>query len=219
MAKKISKITIPKYTLGEELLNSISHGIGALLGVSALVLCVIMAAIHKNVWGVVAGSIYGASLIVLYTMSTMYHSLKVNNAKRVFRIIDHCSIYFLIAGTYTPYTLVSLRGGWGWSLFGVVWGAAAIGIVLNSIDIKKFKVISMIAYLAMGWVIVIAAKPLAQALAPGGLWFLILGGISYTIGAVLYGIGKTKKYFHGVFHIFVVIGSVLHFFSILFYVM
>ena len=217
--KKINKITIPKYTLGEELLNSISHGIGALLSASALVLCVVFAAIHKNAWGVVAGSIYGASLIILYTMSTLYHSLKVNNAKRVFRVIDHCSIYLLIAGTYTPYTLVTLRGGWGWSLFGVVWGAAIIGIVLNAIDIKKFKVISMIAYLAMGWVIIIAAKPMSEALAFGGLLFLLLGGISYTIGAVLYGIGKKKKYFHGVFHIFVVFGSVLHFFSILFYVM
>ena len=217
--KKRSKITIPSYTLGEELLNSISHGVGALLGVAALVLCVVMAALKGNVWGVVSGSIYGASLIILYTMSTIYHALKVNRAKKVFRVIDHCSIYFLIAGTYTPYTLVTLRGGWGWTLFGIVWGAAIIGITLNAIDIKKFKILSMITYLAMGWVIIIAIKPMLSAMAPGGLWLLLLGGISYTIGAVLYGMGKKKRYVHGVFHIFVVIGSVLHFFSILFYVM
>lgn len=217
--KKESRITIPKYTLGEELLNSISHGVGALLGAAALVLCVVAAAMHGNVWGVVSGSIYGASLVILYTMSTIYHALKVNKAKRVFRVIDHCSIYFLIAGTYTPYTLVTLRGGWGWTLFGIVWGAAALGITLNAIDLKKFKVLSMITYLAMGWVIIIAIKPMLGALAPGGLWLLLLGGISYTIGAVLYLIGKKRKYVHGVFHIFVVIGSLLHFFSILFYVM
>ena len=217
--KKKSKITIPSYTLGEELLNSISHGVGALLGVAALVLCVVMAAVHNNVWGVVSGSIYGASLVILYTMSTIYHALKVNMAKRVFRVIDHCSIYFLIAGTYTPYTLVTLRGGWGWTLFGIVWGAAILGITLNAIDIKKFKVLSMITYLAMGWVIIIAIKPMLGAMQAGGLWLLLLGGISYTIGAVLYGMGKKKRYVHGVFHIFVVIGSVLHFFSILFYVM
>lgn len=217
--KKRSKITIPSYTLGEELLNSISHGVGALLGVAALVLCVVMAALKGNVWGVVSGSIYGASLIILYTMSTIYHALKVNRAKKVFRVIDHCSIYFLIAGTYTPYTLVTLRGGWGWTLFGIVWGAAILGITLNAIDIKKFKILSMITYLAMGWVIIIAIKPMLSAMAPGGLWLLLLGGISYTIGAVLYGMGKKKRYVHGVFHIFVVIGSVLHFFSILFYVM
>ena len=218
MANK-GKITIPKYTLGEELLNSISHGIGALLGVCALVLCVVVAAMNSNVWGVVAGSIYGGSLIILYTMSTIYHALKVNRAKKVFRVIDHCSIYLLIAGTYTPYTLVTLRGGWGWTLFGIVWGAAALGITLNAIDLKKFKVLSMITYLAMGWVIIIAIKPMLAALAPGGLWLLLLGGISYTIGAVLYVMGKKKKYIHGVFHIFVVIGSMLHFFSILFYVL
>ncbi len=217
--KKKSRITIPSYTLGEELLNSISHGVGALLGVAALVLCVVMAAVHGNVWGIVSGSIYGASLVILYTMSTIYHALKVNRAKKVFRVIDHCSIYFLIAGTYTPYTLVTLRGGWGWTLFGIVWGAAIVGITLNAIDIKKFKILSMITYLCMGWVIIIAVKPMISAMASGGLWLLLLGGISYTIGAVLYGMGKNKRYVHGVFHIFVVIGSVLHFFSILFYVM
>lgn len=216
MAKK--KIAIPSYTLGEELLNSISHGIGALLGAAALVLCVVVSALHRDPWAVVASSIYGSSLVILYCMSTIYHALRVNMAKRVFRVIDHCSIYFLIAGTYTPYTLVSLRGPIGWTLFGIIWGAAIVGIVLNAIDIKKFKVVSMITYIAMGWAIIFAAKPMAAAIEWGGILFLILGGISYTIGASLYAIGKKRRYLHGVFHIFVVIGSTLHFFSILFYV-
>lgn len=214
----MSKITIPKYTLGEELVNSISHGIGALFGVLALVLCVVVSAIHGDAWAVVASAIYGSSLIILYTMSSIYHALKVNKAKKVFRVIDHCSIYFLIAGTYTPYTLVSLRGGWGWTIFGIVWGVAILGIVLNAIDIKKFKVLSMITYLAIGWVIIIAIKPMLDAVEPGGLMLLLWGGIAYTVGAVFYGFGKKKKYIHSVFHIFCLLGSVLHFFSILFYV-
>ncbi|MBS5736770.1 MAG: hemolysin III family protein, partial [Clostridiales bacterium] len=157
------KIKIPHYSLSEELVNAVSHGIGALFSVAALVLTVVFSVWKGNVWGVVSSAIYGGTLIILYTMSTLYHSFKVNNAKRVFRIIDHCSIYLLIAGTYTPYTLVSLRGPVGWTLFGVVWGAAILGIIFNSIDMNKYKIISMIAYIAMGWVIVLAAKPLYES--------------------------------------------------------
>lgn len=220
MAKQKNKksIEIPSYTLGEELLNSISHGIGALLGVTALVLCTVRSAMHHNAWAVVASCIYGASLIILYCMSSIYHALKINRAKKVFRVLDHCSIFFLIAGTYTPYTLVSLRGPLGWTLFGIIWLAAAAGITFNAIDLKKYKIISLITYVLMGWVIIFAVKPLIAAAGSGAMKLLLYGGISYTIGAVLYVIGKKKKFIHGIFHIFVVLGSILHFFSIFLYV-
>ena len=212
------KIIIPKYTLGEEITNAIIHGIGALLGIAALVLCVVFSAIHGNPYAVVSSSIYGATLIILYTISCLYHSLKVNNAKRVFRIIDHCSIYLLIAGTYTPYTLVTLNGTIGWITFGIIWASAILGITLNAINLDKFKKFSMILYLAMGWMIIFSFKYLASNLARPGLYLLLGGGIIYTIGAIFYGLGKNKKYMHSVFHIFVLIASILQFFSIFFYV-
>lgn len=212
------KIAIPKYSLSEELMSAISHGIGALLGVAALVLCIVKSAICGSAKSIVASSIYGTTLIILYTMSTLYHSLKVNNAKRVFRIIDHCSIYLLIAGTYTPFTLVSLKGAIGWVMFGIIWGAAILGIVFNSIDIKKYKVFSMILYLVMGWTIIFAFKPLIKVVETSGIILLVLGGVLYTVGAIFYGIGKNKKYMHSVFHVFVLAGSILHFFSIYLYV-
>jgi len=213
------KIAIPQYSLSEELMSAISHGIGALLGVAGLVLCIVISAIHGSAISVVASCIYGVTIILLYTMSTLYHSLKVNNAKRVFRIIDHCSIYLLIAGSYTPYTLVTLKGAWGWTIFGVIWGAAILGIVLNSIDIKKYKKISMVLYILMGWMVLIAIKPLLNSLAKPGFILLLIGGILYTIGAIFYGIGRKKKYMHSVFHIFVLAGSIFQFFSIYLYVL
>lgn len=213
------KIKIPHYSLSEELVNAVSHGIGALFSVAALVLTVVFSVWKGNVWGVVSSAIYGGTLIILYTMSTLYHSFKVNNAKRVFRIIDHCSIYLLIAGTYTPYTLVSLRGSVGWTLFGVVWGSAILGIIFNSINMNKYKIISMIAYIAMGWVIVLAAKPLYESIGFSGIFWLLLGGVLYTVGAVFYVIGKKRRFSHSIFHIFVLFGSLCHFFSILFYVL
>ena len=212
------KITIPKYSLGEELTNAIVHGIGALLSIAALVLCVVFSAIHGNGYAVLSSCIYGSTLIILYTMSCLYHSLKINNAKRVFRIIDHCSIFLLIAGTYTPYTLVSLNGGLGWSMFGLIWGCAIIGIVLNAIDLNKYKVLSMILYIAMGWAVIFTFKPLVKSIEMGGIYLLLSGGIIYTIGAIFYGLGKKRKYMHSVFHFFVLAGSILHFFSILLYV-
>lgn len=212
------KIEIPKYTLGEEITNAILHGVGALLSIAALVLCVVFAAIHRDVYAVVSSCIYGSTLIILYTMSCLYHSFKVNNAKRVFRIIDHCSIFLLIAGTYTPYTLVSLNGALGWTMFGVIWGSAIIGIILNAIDMTKFKKLSMILYIAMGWAVIFTFKPLLSVVDMAGIYLLLAGGIIYTIGAVFYGIGKKHKYMHSVFHFFVLAGSILHFFSILLYV-
>ena len=213
-------LSIPTYSLSEELLSAISHGVGALFGVTALVLCVVVSALHNNAWAVVSSAIYGGTLIELYTISTLYHAFKVNKAKRVFRVLDHCSIFLLIAGTYTPYTLVTLRqvGAVGWVLFGVVWGAAVLGITFNAIDLKKYRVPSMICYLAAGWVIIVAIKPLLDHLHPTGVWLLVAGGVAYTVGAVLYGVGKKKKYFHSIFHFFVLAGSLLQFFSILLYV-
>lgn len=212
------KIMIPKYTLGEELVSSITHGIGVIFGIVALVLCVVFSCMSGDPWKVASSIIYGTTMILLYTMSTLYHSLKVNNAKRVFRIIDHCTIYLLIAGTYTPYTLITLKGTTGWLLFGFVWASAIIGIIFNAIDLKKYKVISMISYLVMGWVIIFAFKPLIDSLSNQGFLLLISGGIVYTIGAILYGLGKKYKYMHSIFHIFVLAASILHFFSILLYV-
>lgn len=212
------KINIPKYTLGEELVSAISHGIGSLLSIAALVLCVVFSAIHGNAYAVVASTIYGSTSIILYTMSTLYHSFKVNNAKRVFRIIDHCSIFLLIAGTYTPYTLVVLPKVLGWTIFGIEWGCAIIGIILNSIDLKKYKKISMVLYLVMGWMIVFSFKTLISSMDIRGIYLMLAAGILYTIGAIFYGIGKNKKYMHSVFHMFVLAASILFFFSIFLYV-
>lgn len=221
---KEHRISIPRYTLAEELINSITHGVGSLLGIAALVLCVVLSVMHGNVWAVVSSAIYGSALVILYTMSTIYHALKINMAKRVFRVIDHCSIYLLIAGTYTPYTLVALRNEsvWGlspgWILFGIVWSAAVMGITFNAIDIKKFRIVSMITYIAMGWVIVLASAPLARVLDSVGIGLLLAGGVIYTVGALFYAFGKKHKYMHSLFHVFVLAGSILHFFSILLYV-
>lgn len=218
MNKLREKVSIPVYTTGEELLNAISHGIGVLFSIAALILTVLYSSIHNNVWAVVGSSIYGISLILLYSMSTIYHSLKPNDAKRVFRILDHGSIFLLIAGTYTPYTLVTLKGWVGWTLFAIVWGSAIIGITLKAIDIRKFKKISTFFYIVMGWVIILAFKPLYNALDIRGVYLLISGGIIYTIGAGFYALGKNKKYMHSIFHIFVLVASILHFFSIFLYV-
>lgn len=218
---KLSKIEIPKYTLGEELLNAISHGVGTLLSIAGLVLCIVFSAIHNDVYAIVSSAIYGSMSIILYTCSTLYHSFKVNNAKRVFRIIDHCSIYLLIAGTYTPYALITLRSyntALGWTIFGIIWGCATLGIVLNAIDLKKYKVFSMILYIVMGWLIIGTFKILMKGILLPGIILMLIAGILYTIGAIFYGIGKKKKYMHGIFHLFVVAASVLFFFSIFLYV-
>lgn len=212
------KIEIPKYSLGEEIMSAVTHGVGALLSIAALVLCVVFSAINGSALSVVSSAIYGSTLIILYTMSTLYHSFKINNAKRVFRIIDHCSIYLLIAGSYTPYTLLVLPKNVGIPLFIIIWSVAILGIVLNSIDLKKFKVVSLISYLILGWAIIFAFKPLIENLAKGGLILLLAGGICYTVGCIFYGCGKKLKYMHSVFHIFVLAGSILQFFSILLYV-
>ncbi len=220
---KLRDRILPKYTKGEEVFNMTSHIVGAVLGIVATVLCVVFAGIHGNVYGVVSGAIYGVTMIILYTMSSIYHGLSPKRySKRVFQVLDHCSIFLLIAGSYTPFALCTIREydiASGWIIFGVIWAVAILGIVLNSIDIKKFKVFSMICYLVMGWCIIFKISLLPKLLGTTGFVLLLLGGIAYTIGAVLYGIGKKHKYMHSVFHLFILLGSLLQFFCILLYVM
>ncbi|MBQ2826472.1 MAG: hemolysin III family protein [Clostridia bacterium] len=216
MDKNITKPK-PLYTLGEEISNAITHGVGAGLSVAGTVLLIIRAAILSDAMAVVASAIYGGSLILLYMMSTMYHSLTNKTAKNVFRIFDHCTIFVLIAGTYTPYTLVTLRGWIGWSIFGTLWGLTALGIVFNSISIEKAKKFSLVAYIIMGWCILIALKPTVQGLGFYGMLFVLLGGIFYTVGIIFYKMKKVR-YMHSVWHLFVLAGSIFQYFSIFFWV-
>ena len=219
MNEKRKLLGLPIYTLGEELMNSITHGVGALLGVAALVLCVVKSALAGDAYGVVAGAIYGATLVVLYTMSCLYHALGVNRAKKVFQTFDHCSIFLLIAGTYTPITLVAMRGWIGWTVFGIVWAAAVVGITFNGINVKKYKVMSMICYIAMGWVIILFFPEFMRSVPSAGVWMIFWGGVIYTVGAVIYGFGKKAKYIHSIWHFFVLAGSVVHFFAIYIYIL
>lgn len=217
--------TLPKYTKGEEIFNMVSHIVGGVLGIVALVLCVIFSILHKDPYAVVGSFIYGFSIIILYTVSSVYHGVTPNFpiAKRVMQVIDHCVIFILIAGTYTPIVLCSLRREnplVAWGVFAFVWGVSALGITLNAIDLKKYKRFSIVCYLVIGWCIVFSIKTLISAVGIPGFVFLLLGGVAYSIGAVLYVIGGKRgfKYMHSVFHIFVVIGTVLQFFTVFFYV-
>ena len=203
------------YTLGEEIFSSVTHGVGTLLAVAGTVVLIVAAAVYGDALTVVSTAVFGASMIVLYCMSTLYHAITNPKAKRFFRVMDHNTIFFLIAGTYTPITLTILRGTLGWVLFGVIWGAAVVGIVLNSIDLEKFRKPSVVCYIAMGWVIVIAIRPLLQKMDAACLWLLVAGGVFYTVGVIFYAIKKVR-YFHPVWHIFVLLGSVCHYLSILF---
>ncbi len=216
---KLKDRILPSYTLGEELISSISHGIGAIFGIIALVLCTAKA---EGTPAVVGAAVYCISLIVLYGMSSVYHALPRGMGKQVLRVLDHCTIYFLIAGTYTPITLVSIRRvseGWGWTIFGLVWGLAIMATVFTAIDLKKYSKLSMACYIGMGWCIVLAVKPTIRSMEVGGLILLLAGGIAYTVGAVFYGIGKKHKYVHAVFHLFVLLGSALQFLCIYNYVL
>ena len=207
-----------RYTLGEEIFNSVSHGTGGLLAIAGTVVLIIFAAIYSNAWGVVSSAVYGASMIILYTMSTLYHAITNQKAKKFFRIMDHNTIFLLIAGTYTPITLVPLRGALGWTLFGVVWGAAILGIVLNSINLEKFSKPSLVCYIAMGWVIFFAIKPMIETVDKVPLIFLLVGGIFYTVGIIFYALKKIK-YFHSIWHLFTIGGTVFHYFAILLIIM
>ena len=202
---------LPNYTRGEEIANMSTHIIGAAAGVIVLVLSIIIAA-NNSSWAVVGASIYGAAMICLYTVSSVYHGLKPCMGKKVMQVIDHCTIYVLIAGTYTPILLAAIRPHYPlicWIVFGVQWLLAAFGIVFAAIDHKKYSKLTMACYIGMGWLIIIALKPTIECVGVSGFLLLLGGGISYTIGAVLYAIGKKKKYYHTVFHAFVVLGSLM----------
>ena len=219
---KLRDRSLPVYTHGEEVFNTVSHIVGGGFGVIVLLACVLRAALRGDAWAVVGSAIYGGSMVVLYTVSSVYHGLHHPMGKKVMQIIDHCTIYLLIGGTYTPILLSSIRPvspAWAWTLFGIVWGLAAMAATLTAIDLKKYAVLSMICYIGMGWCILIAAPTAVQAIPLPGLLWLLAGGIAYTIGAVLYGLGKKHRYMHAVFHLFVVVGSILQFTCILFYVL
>lgn len=213
------KITVPKYNLCEELINSISHGLGVILGIVALVLTIVQSAKNHSTIGVVSSCIYGSTMIIMYLNSCLYHAFSPRiKAKKVFRILDHCDIYLFIAGCYTPYCLCLIGGLKGWIIFSIIWLSAIVGVLLNAIDLEKFQIPSVILYLVMGWMIIFSYNSIEEVLALPGLILLITGGVAYTIGAILYGIGSKKRYFHSVFHFFVLAGSILQFLSILIYV-
>jgi hemolysin III len=204
-------------TIGEEIANSIIHGLGAALGVAGLVVMVVMSAIHGTAIHVVATSIFGASLVLLYLTSTLYHGITNRRAKRVFQILDHGAIYVLIAGTYTPFTLVSLGGGWGWSIFGVVWGLAVAGVVAQSVFPGRYRALMTGLYLAMGWIVVIAIVPLYNSMDRAGLFWLVAGGVTYSLGVVFY----ARRWFpfsHAIWHLFVLGGSLCHVIAVMFHV-
>ena len=205
--------TEKKYTTGEEIAHAVTHGLGLLLSAAACSFLVVLASQRGNAWHITGVAIFGATLIVLYAASTLYHSLTHKKAKRVFRFLDYSAIYLLIAGTYTPFTLVTLRGGWGWSMFGTAWGLAITGAVVEVATRRKYKAISMAFYLGMGWLMLVAIKPLAAALDTRGLIFLGIGGAAYTGGAALYALGKFR-YHHAVWHVLVLAGSFCHFLAV-----
>lgn len=207
-----------EYSVAEEIAHAITHGVGIPLSIAALVLMVTFSALHGNAWHIVSSVIYGTTLILLFTASTLYHGIPHEKAKPILQKLDHSAIFLLIAGTYTPFTLVTLHdSAWGWTLFGIVWGAAVVGIWIELGSNEKLQRWSLLLYLLMGWVVVLAMKPLLENLASGGLWLLLAGGLSYTLGAAVYA-WERLHWNHAIWHLFVLAGSVLHFLSIFFYV-
>jgi len=198
---------------GEEIINSITHGIGALLSIAALVVLIVVAGKHGDVWHLVSFSIYGFTLILLYLSSTLYHSFSNPKIKNLFARFDHVSIFLLIAGTYTPILLTSLRGAWGWTLFAIIWTVALVGAVIRSIYLHRFRKLMVAIYLIMGWMFVLAGKQIYLSLPMESLTFLVLGGIAYSVGVIFY-MWRNLPYSHGIWHLFVLTGSVLHFFAI-----
>lgn len=209
-----NKIPLYEYSLKEEIANSITHGIGAGLSVAGLTLLVVLAAIYGDVWRIVSFSIFGSTLVILYLASTLYHSFQNPRVKRVLRVLDHASIYLLIAGSYTPFLLVSMRGVWGWTMFGVVWGLALMGVTFKVFFIGRYEVLATAAYVLMGWLCVIAFKEMLVRVPPGGVTFLIIGGVVYTVGVIFYAWHKLP-YNHAIWHLFVLGGSICHFFAVI----
>jgi len=211
-----------RYTRGEERFNMITHIVGGGLGLVALLFCVIVAAYNQNWWGVISGLIYGFSVILLFTMSSIYHGLQVGLPKRVFRILDHCTIFILIAGTYTPILLNQFREAYpldAWIMFSILWGLAILGITLNAINMKRFLLFSIVCYLAMGWTAVFRITRLVEVLGAPFFALILIGGVLYTAGVLFYAIGRRKKYMHSVFHLFVIAASILHSVAIAAFVM
>ena len=214
---KLMDRLLPNYSRGEEIMNMVTHIVGGGLSVIGLISCVVLAAIHHNTWGIVTSLIYGAALVAMYTISSVYHGLRPNMGKKVMQVIDHCTIYFLIAGTYTVILLSALRPAYpelAWGIFFFEWAMAALATTLTAIDLKKYSVFSMVCYIGMGWAIIPFWRQVMEVLGPWGFGLLLAGGIAYTIGSILYGLGKKKKWMHSVFHLFVILGSVLQFFSV-----
>ena len=217
---RLSDRALPDYTRGEEIMNMVTHIVGGAIGIVALTLCVIRAALHGNVYGIVTSAIYGATMVAMFTISSVYHGLKPTLGKKVMQVIDHCTIYFLIAGTYTVIVLSAIRPKYpalAWSLFGFEWAMVALATTLTAIDLKKYSVFSMICYIGMGWAIIPFCRVVIEVLTIPGFLFLLFGGIAYTVGSILYGLGKKRKWMHSIFHIFVILGALLQFFSVLFY--
>ncbi len=208
----------PQYSLREEIAHSATHGLGIVLSIAGLIAMLAVSQRSGDARHIVASIVYGVTLILLYLASTLYHGIPSPSAKRMLKVLDHSAIYLLIAGTYTPFTLISLRGPWGWTLFGLVWGMALLGITLKVAAISRFRWLSIVLYLCMGWLVVVALRPLAEAVAPAGVRLLFLGGLSYTFGVVFY-IWRRLPYHHAVWHLFVLAGSVFHFFAVLLYVL
>lgn len=219
---KLDDRILPTYTKGEEIFNMVTHIVGGAFGIAALVLCIVFSVKHNNGFGLFSGIIYGISMILLYAMSSIYHGLSPRlKAKKVFQIMDHCSIFVLIAGTYTPVLLCSIRQEspfWAWVLFAVVWIVTIIGIVLNAIDIESHKKFSMICYLALGWCIIFKINLLPPTIGYEGIAYLVAGGLAYTIGTIFYSLQGKKKYMHSIWHLWILLGSVLHFLCIILYV-
>lgn len=205
------------YTLGEEIANAVTSGIGTALSIAGLVIMVVYAALEGSVWHIVGVSIFGTSLIFSHLASTLYHSVAPPRAKTVLQLIDHLAIYFLIAGTYTPFTLVNLRGVWGWTLLGLIWALGLAGVIIKTTRLRRVPYLSTSFYVAMGWTVILVIKPLLDNVAAGGIWLLLLGGLAYTAGVLFYA-WERMPYNHAIWHLFVIAGSACHFFAVLFYV-
>ena len=217
---KLRDRKLPDYTKGEEVMNMVTHIVGGGIGLLALVFCVIKSVMKGSLVGVLSSAVYGVCMVGLYAMSSIYHGLRPGNAKLVMQVMDHCTIYFLIAGTYTPIVLCAVAPVYtaiGWGLFVFEWALTALAVTLTAIDLKKYNAFSMVCYIGMGWAVLLFMKQTMQVLTKPGFLWLLWGGIAYTVGAILYGIGSKKRWFHSVFHIFVVLGSVLQLVSVLWY--
>ena len=217
---KLCDRQLPNYCRAEEQMNMITHIVGGGLGIFVLVTCILRAALNRNTYGIVSSAIYGTSFLAMFTISSVYHGLPAGMAKKVMQVVDHCTIYFLIAGTYTAVVLSAIRPLYpvlAWSLFAFEWALALLAAGLTAIDLDRYSVFSMICYIGMGWAVIPFWRPLLQVMTLPGFLLLLSGGIAYSIGAVLYGLGRTRKWMHAVFHIFVVLGAALQFLSVLLY--